>query len=179
VLQFFNLTALMAPMVLTAATPTTPVSLPLNSSATRFSDGAARTVQSILEFSRWPSQPDPVRLCIVGPALHADRLGDLVLSGGRAIERRNLSQNAGAISSLCDALYIGQMDQAAMRRLTARVRGTATVTIAENDPECRSEAMFCLIFEPRALSFQINVDAVSRSVVRIDPRVLRMSKGGY
>lgn len=66
-----------------------------------------------------------------------------------------------------------------MQRWTTTVRGAPIVTIAENDPACRSEAMFCLVFLEDAMAFQLNIDAVSRSGVRIDPRVLRMSQGGY
>ncbi|MEO7470390.1 MAG: YfiR/HmsC family protein, partial [Sphingobium limneticum] len=46
-------------------------------------------------------------------------------------------------------------------------------------PDCGSGAIFCLLYAPQTLSFQLNIDAVSRSAVRIDPRVLRLSKGGY
>jgi YfiR/HmsC-like len=177
--SLLSLPALVAQMLMAGAVPMTPVGLPLNGGANRFADGAARTVQSLLEFSRWPSRPNPVRLCVIGTARHAEKLTDLILSGGRPVVRRNFPANADAIGTSCDALYIGKMALPAIRQVTARVRGAAVVTIAEDDPGCRSEAMFCLQFEPSTLSFLINVDAVSRSAVRVDPRVLRMSKGGY
>ena len=81
------------------------------------------------------------------------------------------------LGNACDALYIGDLTLPAMRQVTARVRGRPVVTIAEADPACRSEAMFCLVFEAQRLSFQMNLDAISRSSVRVDPRVLRMSRG--
>lgn len=65
------------------------------------------------------------------------------------------------------------------QRLIAAVRGNPVVTIAEDDRDCAGGAMFCLLFAPQTLSFQLNIDAVSRSTVRIDPRVLRVAKGGY
>jgi hypothetical protein len=37
--------------------------------------------------------------------------------------------------------------------------------------------MFCLVYLPRALTFQLNIDAVSRSGLSVDPRVLRLSRG--
>ena len=51
------------------------------------------------------------------------------------------------------------------------------VTIAEADPGCRSQAMFCLLPGKDDLSFELNIDAVARSGVAIDPRLLRMSRG--
>lgn len=137
--------------------------------------GAARLVGSILAYSRWPSSPSPVRLCVVGPADHAAAL-DGLLPGGIAVDRREVPSTSANLGSLCDALYIGNLSLPAMRQVTSTVRGRAVVTIAEDDPHCRSESMFCLVFAPRALSFQMNIDAIARSAVRIDPRVLRMAR---
>jgi hypothetical protein len=38
--------------------------------------------------------------------------------------------------------------------------------------------MFVLTYQPDALSFRLNVDAVSRSGLKVDPRVLRVAQGG-
>jgi hypothetical protein len=78
----------------------------------------------------------------------------------------------------CDVVYIGRVPLAGQRQLTAAVRGRGVMTVAEADPECRSEAMFCLIYPAKGLSFRLNIDAVSRSGLRVDPRVLRVSQGG-
>jgi hypothetical protein len=94
-----------------------------------------------------------------------------------AIVRRDISASATGLAQTCDAIYLGRLDLANSRRITASVREKAVVTIAEADPDCRSEAMFCFVFRPRALSFRLNIDAISRSAVRIDPRVLRISDG--
>lgn len=138
--------------------------------------GAARLVGSILAYSRWPSAPSPVRLCIIGPVDHAEAL-DGILPGGIGVDRREMPPGATNLGGLCDALYIGNISLPAMRQVTSTVRGRAVVTIAEDDPLCRSESMFCLVFEPRALSFHMNIDAIARSAVKIDPRVLRMARG--
>ena len=63
-----------------------------------------------------------------------------------------------------------------MRRLIASTTGRPVVTIVEADLACRSGAMFCLLYAPQSLSFRLSIDAVSRSTVRIDPRVLRLRK---
>ena len=52
------------------------------------------------------------------------------------------------------------------------------LTIAEADPDGRSQAMFSLLFRPGALNFRLNIDAVSRSGLKVDPRVLRLAQGG-
>ncbi len=139
--------------------------------------GVARMIQTMVDYSRWPVRSDPVRLCVVGAARHAGRFDRLALADGRETSRRAVSA-ASAGSAGCDVVYLGQMDMAAMRQVTATVRNKPILSIAEADPLCRSQAMFCLTFEPRALSFQLNIDAVSRSAVKVDPRVLRLARGG-
>jgi YfiR/HmsC-like len=62
--------------------------------------------------------------------------------------------------------------------LTAAVRGRGVLTIAEADPGNVSEAVIVLTYQPHSLSFRLNIDAISRSGLRIDPRVLRISQGG-
>lgn len=144
--------------------------------AERYSPAVARVVQSLIDYTRWPQPRTPLRLCVAGPALYASRLDGLKLADGRQVERRSLPP--GAISpGSCDAVYIGQMPLPAQRQLTALLRGRGVMTIAEADPACRSQAMFCLSFAGQAVSFRLNVDAVARSGLRVDPRVLRLSTG--
>ena len=56
--------------------------------------------------------------------------------------------------------------------------GMPVLTIAESDPGSSSEAMFALTFKPAGLSFRMNIDAISRSGLKVDPRVLRVAKSG-
>jgi hypothetical protein len=181
--QFFRtlsrmalLAALAASCPLAAAPPLTEINLPLSSGPDRFALGAARTVGSILAYSRWPAAPDPVRLCVIGAASHAALLNG-PLPGGITVSRRNLPAGSSDAAIMCDALYLGNLPLSEMRATIGTVRGRPVVTIAEDDPDCRSEAMFCLVFGQAALSFEMNIDAISRSAVRIDPRVLRMARG--
>lgn len=141
-----------------------------------FSPAVARVVQSLVEYTRWPTPRSPVRLCLAGPAQFADRLDGLHLADGRAIERRQAAANPASLTG-CDAVYLGQLSLAQQREVTAALRGRGVLTIAEADPDCRSQAMFCLSFAARAVSFRLNVDAVARSGLRVDPRVLRLAAG--
>lgn len=153
------------PLMLVAGGPGNPYAAPVG-----------RMVQSIAEYTTWPRRENPVTLCVVGPAQHAERLDGLRLADGRAILRR--SAPVAAISAeACDAIYLGPLPLPAMRQITATVRGRGVLTIAEADPDCRSQAMFCLLFTPQSLSFRMNIDAISRSGLKVDPRVLRIAEG--
>ncbi len=139
-----------------------------------YAPAVARLVRSIVEYSRWPDNPRSLSLCIVGTASHAKDISDAVLTDGRRIEPRHLVADRLDPSS-CKIVYIGEMSLSAMRNINERVRGKAVLTIAEDDPGCRSRSMFCIRYFPRSISFGMNIDSISRSGVRVDPRVLRLT----
>ena len=169
----------LAPSLAAAAPPgLQPASVPLRPGADRLAEGMARMVGAILEYTRWPSRPaEPLTLCVVAPAIHAGRIGRFDLSGGRTVLRRDVPAGAAPDVTGCDALYLGQLELADLRRWTRAARGAPVLTIAEGDPPCGSEAMFCIRASATGLSFDLNIDAVSRSGVHVDPRVLRMASG--
>jgi hypothetical protein len=153
-----------------------PVAAVTGADAAAFSPAVARVVQSLVEYTSWPTPRSPVRLCVAGAAQFDDRLDGLRLANGRTIDRRQAGNNAASLSG-CDAVYMGQLTLAQQREITSALRGRGVLTIAEADPECRSHAMFCLSYATRAVSFRLNVDAVARSGLRVDPRVLRLAAG--
>jgi hypothetical protein len=173
--QFRKCGFVLAALALCAAN-VTPAAVQLPPGPDKAARATAHVVKSIFEYTRWPTTPDPIRLCLIGRVNYAAGLNTIVLSDGRRVVIREVDPEAFALASACDALYLGDIGMDQLERWNAKVRGSAVVTIAEADPTCRSEAMLCLVYEPRGLSFQLSVDAVARSSVRIDPRVLRMSR---
>lgn len=158
------------------AGPVVPANVPLGPGAQRQPEGTALLVAALLAYVRWPTRPDPVRVCIAGPAQHAGLIGDKPVPGDGAIAVRTVPPGSPNAAAGCDALYVGGLSAPATTQAVAAVRGRPVVTIVENDPACRSEAMFCLVYGAETLSFRLNVDAVSRSPVRVDPRVLRLAR---
>lgn len=142
-----------------------------------YAGAAARTIRGIMEYARWNERRDPTVLCVAGPAQHAGQIGGWRMADGRQVVRRNVSPAPSALAG-CDVLYLGALSIATQRQLTAAVRGRGVLTIAEADPDNASDAMFAFTYKPNALSFRLNIDAVSRSGMKIDPRVLRVAQGG-
>jgi hypothetical protein len=142
-----------------------------------YASAVSRVVRSLAEFSRWPDESQALTLCLVGPSDHAQQIAGYSLSRGRSLRTRRYPA-ASLPSDRCDMIYIGRMSLEQQRMLTAEALGKPVLTIAENDPACRSRAMFCLLFQVDSLSFRMNIDAISRSPVRVDPRVLRMATNG-
>lgn len=150
--------------------------MPLGDEPDPYAAAVAKTVNAIALYTRWPGNPPELRACVVGPADHADELlaGKHVSAAGIRSVR---SIAAEVRPTACEIVYIGRLSLDQQRSITDSVRGGAVLTIAENDPACRSRAMFCLLFQAESLSFRLNIDAVADSRVRIDPRVLRIGAG--
>jgi YfiR/HmsC-like len=163
--------------LLVGAALTTSVAMTVSGGSAAESAATARLVRSFIDFTRWPAQSNPVSLCIVGPASNAGQLDNLTTGDGRRVSRRVVSPAALAGAG-CQVAYFGRLEPAALRQAVLSVRGKGVLTIAENDPACRSQAMFCLKPDRQSLGFSVNIDAVSRSGLKVDPRVLRMAAGG-
>jgi hypothetical protein len=174
IIPVLPLLALTAPPLLALA------DMPLGSGQagqSRYAGAVARTVRAMIEYTRWSVRPDPVVLCVAGPVQHASGLSGMRLSDGRTVLRRNVTASAAGLSG-CNVVYLGSLPLGQQRQVTAALRGKGVLTIAEADPAMASEAMFVLSYQPAALSFRLNIDAVSRSGLKVDPRVLRVSQGG-
>lgn len=153
-----------------------PTGLGLDDGPDPYGRPLMRTIASIVEYSRWPSEHQIVRLCVAGSSDHAGRFDNQALSGGRQLRTVELAPGSVGLER-CDVAYLGRLSAAEQRGIVAELQGKPVLTIAENDPACRTGSMICLLFEADEMSFRINLDAISRSQVRIDPRVLRMADG--
>jgi len=151
-----------------------PQGLPGTDAKTR---SVTQTVLGIVGYSRWPGDPQPVRLCVVGPTEYADEL----LQGtepphSRRIEVRRLRLDDATLATSCDGIYAGRLDDDEWRRLAERIGPQAVLSIGERRELCRIGCMFCLDVRPEGVGFESNPEAVARSGVRVNPRVLQLSR---
>ncbi len=138
---------------------------------------AADIVAGILSYTRWPSSDGPVRLCVAGQSPLTARLVDRALVNGRrmtVVRRASGSLPGGG----CDAIFMARLPLREQERIARAAQGTAIVTMTDADPVCESGVMVCLRLVAGGMSFDLNLDAVSRSSVRIDPRVLMLATRG-
>lgn len=133
----------------------------------------ARTVGGMISYTRWPEPRAVVNICVTGTTAYGDGLGGAAAVAGRPVTvRRVLPGNEVAG---CDVLYIGRMRDSDRQRTMQSIRDRPVLSIAESDPACRGGSIFCLRPLPDRVGFRFSIDAVSRSAVRIDPRVLRIA----
>lgn len=148
-------------------------------------DGLTRAVDrmlgGIVSYVRWPGAEQRSRtLCLVGAPRLTDRIAPGVPGNGPAIAVRRMTTAAVTGGSDCDILFLGRMPADDRQRLIGWVRGRAVLTISDDDPACLHGAMFCLARKAEGLSFSVNLDAIGRGPLRVDPRVLKIgqSDGG-
>lgn len=136
-----------------------------------------QVVLGILSYARWPVEPQQLRLCIVGPTEYTDDLvkGTTQATGRPVTVQRLLADNP-AIAGECDAVYIGKLTSDERSRLFASLTGRPVVSISEGGDQCTVGSLFCLRVGDEQVSFEVNLDSVARSGVRIHPSVLQLSR---
>lgn len=80
------------------------------------------------------------------------------------------------VGTHCDALYLGELPNAERQQLVADAAGHPVLTISERDESCTQGAMFCLNIGADRVTFDINLDRVARSSVRVSPSVLKLAR---
>jgi hypothetical protein len=165
------------PALFVLTNATAAPTLPPTAGADRRSDAVGQVVMGILSYARWPAQPDPIRLCIAGHPAYAEALLDgSARMAGLTVLPRPVSEDSPTLADDCDALYVGGLGNAERQRIVQRIVGHPVVSIVEDDHECAVGAMFCLDVQPERVGFQVNLDSVTRSGVRISPNVLQLSR---
>jgi hypothetical protein len=136
-----------------------------------------QTVLGILSYARWPDDPPELRLCVLADVAYAGGLlAGTLQSAGRPIRAQRVAIESEALTT-CHAVYVGRTSPMDHRRIFARLAGLPVLSISEDDPYCSVGSMFCLRVEEEAqVSFQVNLDQIARSGLRIHPNVLRLGR---
>jgi len=139
--------------------------------------GVARIVGGLIGYAHWPQPKSRIAICTLGATRFSRRLGEAGAVAGLPVATRALPSGDAATIQGCDLLYLGAMPADQRLRAIRAVHGQPIMSVDEASPDCRSGAMFCLAARGDAITFRLNIDAISRSQVRVDPRVLRLFSG--
>jgi hypothetical protein len=141
------------------------------------SDAAVRkVVLGIISFTHWPSPPARVRLCVTGRPDYAQALVDTQQVGTTPVDVQRVQYDDSALGAACEVVYLGALSDDERTQVSAAVAGHPVLTIAEHDPSCTAGSMFCLNVDGKRVTFEINLDAVARSGVRVHPNVLNLAR---
>lgn len=147
-------------------------SVPAESTAVAVSDMVPR----ILSYTRWPADKRTIQLCMIGEAASGRLVTGRPLTNGRTLIVQRLRADRDIPSAGCDAVYIGSLSASTRAAILAQLNDRAIASITDADPQCLYGAMVCLRTTPAGLTFDLNIDAVARSRVRIDPRLLSLAR---
>lgn len=140
-------------------------------------DTAVRqVVLGIISFTRWPTTPVRLHLCVTGRPDYAGGLTDTLQAGSTLLDVQRVRFDDPALGMACDIVYLGNLGADERARVRAALAGHPVLTIAEHDPSCTAGGMFCLNVDGEHVSFDINLDAVARSGVRVHPSVLNLAR---
>ncbi|NWC10678.1 YfiR family protein [Pseudomonas agarici] len=147
----------------------------LSGTADRRAEAVTQVVLGILSYARWPVEPAQLQLCIIGPTEYTDDLikGTTQVTGRPVLVRR-LMVDSIAVASTCDAVYIGKLTRDERNHLFSTLDGHVVLSISEGGDQCTVGSLFCLRVADNQVSFEVNLDSVARSGVRIHPSVLQL-----
>lgn len=117
-----------------------------------------------------------VHLCITGRPDYARGLTDTLQAGSTLLDVQRVRFDDPSLGIACDVVYLGALSNDERARVRAALAGHPVLTIAEHDPSCTAGGMFCLDVDGDRVSFDINLDAVARSGVRVHPNVLNLAR---
>ena len=136
---------------------------------------ANQQLDAIATYARWPDDRRTLRTCIVGQTDLANTVTTHNLPNGRTIVPiRSLPARTNAAN--CDIAILGQMSAADRAQIVRAANQQPLLTITDADPSCNFGTMFCWRVSNNALTFDLNIGAVTRSRVRVDPRVLALGR---
>ncbi|AYZ62762.1 YfiR family protein [Burkholderia multivorans] len=140
-------------------------------------DAAVRqVVLGIVSFTRWPTTPVSLHLCVTGRPDYARGLIDTLQAGSTQLDVQRVRFDDASLGMACDVVYLGTLSDDERTRVRAAVAGHPVLTIAEHDPPCTAGSMFCLNVDGERVTFDVNLDAVARSGVRVHPNVLSLAR---
>lgn len=135
-------------------------------------------VLDILSYTRWPTEPAVLRLCVAAPTEYAGALFTIDRqANGRTVQVNRYEASDPAISDNCDVIYLGVLDEPTRLALFARLQGHPVLSISEYNPDCSTSSVFCLQASPDSVRvrFNVNLDALALSGVRVHPAVLKLA----
>ncbi len=136
-----------------------------------------QTVLDILSYTRWPSEPARLRLCVAAPTEYAASLLTIrQQANGRPVDVHRYEVDDEALIQRCDVIYLGVLLPEQRLSLFERLRGYAILSISEQSRECIADAVFCLQAGKERVRFRVNLDALARSGVRVHPAVLKLAR---
>ena len=120
-------------------------------------------VSGIVSYTRWPALSGPPKLCIFSSSRFSTALQENAATSLPYLPVIIHTQQEAMISG-CNGFYFGNESPTFQMELT------------EQNTECIIGSAFCLIIHNNDVRFAVNLDALSRSGVKVNPDVLMLAR---
>lgn len=135
-------------------------------------------ILNIVEYTRWPGPERPRLLCTTAGSARAAALSQALKEWPqvRRLEVQEIEVNRSPPAE-CDVLVFEIWDLPAQRQVLRAQAERPVMTIGFGTDFCSDGGILCLTPSAAARArFEVNLDAVARSGLRINPRVLQLSR---
>lgn len=158
-------------MALLFLSPDTPVF-----AASAGQDNAVREmVSGIISYTRWPSLNGKPTLCIFSSSAYVSTLQKGEADAWPYVPVM-IQNEQEALTARCDVLYFGLEPPERQQEIIQQLSPRPLLTLSEQNPDCALGSAFCLQIRPQRVTFSVNLDALSRSGVRVNPDVLMLAR---
>ncbi|MDN2697527.1 YfiR family protein [Janthinobacterium sp. SUN073] len=135
----------------------------------------AQVLFGIISYVRWPVARPEVRVCMLGAPRYGAAIVDTPASSlGQRI--RVKIPPAAAAAGECDVIYLGSLPDGEREHLLAQIIGKPILSVAEPGTSCTVGTMFCLRLNDAQIGFDVNLDAIARSGLRVHPNALQIAR---
>lgn len=149
--------------------------LPCNSTLANSSYNVYITTLSILSYSQLANNK-ATTLCVVNNPVATSQLQHYIDELNYHYSVKTLNDNH-FVSTQCEAVFFSTTPPLQQQQLLNSTEGQGILSFSTNNPECEIGSTFCLYTTTRgSTSFKVNLDNLSRSKIRVDPRVLLLAK---
>jgi YfiR/HmsC-like len=137
----------------------------------------AALVLGIVDYTRWPGQDRTLLICGSRGGQHSERLAPSPSQPPSA--RRpsvRLVEPDDVPPAECDVIVFEGWSDGPMANALRAVGHRPTLTVGFGAAFCSDGGMVCFSAEPAGWTFEVNTDTVARSGLRINPRVLHLTR---
>lgn len=132
-------------------------------------------VSSIVSYTRWPALSGPPKLCIFSSSRFSTALQKNAATSLPYLPVIIHTQQKAIISS-CNSFYFSNKSPTFQIKLTKQYPSKALLLIAKQNTKCIISSAFCLIIHNNNVKFAVNLNALSRSSVKVNPNVLMLAQ---
>ncbi len=128
-------------------------------------------VWGIVRYTRWPYPLQSLDFCFTGETSLRHAIVETSYTAAPEYNTVFKDLSFGEDPSACEVIYAGRLSPEQATSLIKKLADKPILLVGEGRDFCTTGGMFCIEEEYR---FAANLDAISRSSLRVNPQVLRL-----